>query len=1082
LVWACFHFDVFEQVLIKVLGFQEFLSDDEHAMWVFTEWGLNKYNYEGQTFTHFFHDGDNPNSLLNDRISGIYLDDQDILWIASGGVNKLDLNQNLFEHIKMKTCPDQHHHINATCFFEDYEGFIWVGSYKDGLYQLDANMNMVSCYKPTPGNITEKDKSFRNHVYLIFEDSRHNLWVCTNHFSINILNRSDKSFNEVHCQVPDGHPRPHVINDILEDSAGILWFGSHYGLYTKEVSAGNNTALALVEDPVLSRARIFDLFEDSDKSLWIITVNHGIFRLSSALRNELKYIHYPQNQYNPKNKPDYNIREAFEDKNGMIWFRSEGRLYTYNNEHDQIQPAEHFSETYQNLVYDFTGDTLGYLWFVTDRGLLRYNPGDTSSTNTRIFDTREGLPFDEINHSSFFKCRQGFFYMGSFSGSGNGFFRFRPETIKDENKKIPPVVITGFNIRNEPYLSDTSLIAIKHIYLKHNQNFFSFKFAALDYISPSKNQYAYILDGFEENWIGNGNSRTANYTGVPPGDYIFMVKGSNNEGVWNEKGTSVAITILPPPWKTWWAYSLYGIALFVVLLMLRLYDLKRQRLKQNLEIEKVEKDKLGELDKMKSRFFANISHEFRTPLTLILGPLGNLEKEASNEKSKNELNIIQRNALRLQQLINQLLSLSKLESGQMKLQSQELNIVQLVRGYTQSFESLAIQKGIKLEFDSNEDKLMLWVDQDKVEKILYNLLSNAFKFTGTGGSITVRVARYKTQDSGQWSVVSDHLTQGGIVISVIDTGSGIDKDRLPHIFDRFYQADDTYKADAEGTGIGLALTKELVELHHGTISVNSERGTGSRFEVFLPLGEAHLKSEEKSEKWSEAKPRDIPPKAGKDEKSGARQSRETSRQRRGELTSEYPELTTYNLEPTTDSSFETDSEKPILLIVEDNSDLRVYIRGHLEEDYNIIEAKDGEQGLERAIEHIPDLVLSDVMMPEMDGFELCSKLKTDERTSHIPVILLTARASSESKIEGLETGADDFITKPFDPQELLVRINNLINLRKKLREDLINDLSKPGFPKFETATTSINSADQEFIKKASLIVEKHLDDQACFIV
>ena len=503
-------------------------------------------------------------------------------------------------------------------------------------------------------------------------------------------------------------------------------------------------------------------------------------------------------------------------------------------------------------------------------------------------------------------------------------------------------------------------------------------------------------------------------------------------------------------------YGLGGLLLvlfFVGMLFIRQrrirMALKEQKLVHDLELKKVESDKLKELDKMKSRFFANISHEFRTPLTLILGPLEKFRSKINDPESQTDLNIMQRNALRLQNLINQLLSLSKLESGKMKLQARQQSILQLVRGYTQNFESLAKQKGIILEIKSELGEILIWIDRDKIEKILYNLLSNAFKHTQSGDEITISVGVAIPEESD--------IPEEMLRIILADTGKGIPENQLPYIFDRFYQVESSNESNSEGTGIGLALTKELVELHHGKISVSSKEGEGSTFTVYLPLGDKHLSAEDKSDN---GKQDDTTETSLLDSQAAVAEMISGSHGH-------------YSGDEIADPS------KAIILIVEDNTDLRSYIRGQLEGDYNILEAYDGKQGFTKAVDLIPDLILSDVMMPEMDGYELCTRVKSDERTSHIPLILLTARAAPESRIEGLETGADDFITKPFDPEELHIRIRNLIRQRKRLKEKFLRDIRleeiQDGSEKDNEALISI---DQKFLIRARETVKKYLSDES----
>jgi signal transduction histidine kinase/DNA-binding response OmpR family regulator len=650
--------------------------------------------------------------------------------------------------------------------------------------------------------------------------------------------------------------------------------------------------------------------------------------------------------------------------------------------------------------------------------------------------------------------------------TGEGFFFFHPEDISD-NTCIPQIIVIDFKVRNEEFRTDSGIVSKKHLRLKHNENFFSFEFAALDYVCPEKNQFAYFLEGLEDDWVYSGNRRYVSYSSVPPGNYVFRVKGSNNDGYWNETGTSLAITILPPPWRTWWAYFLYGIAILGLITAWRSYDLNRQRLKHQLALEHLEAQKLKELDSTKSRFFANISHEFRTPLTLVLGPLDKLRAIVPKEAER-DLEIMQRNARRLQHLINQLLLLSRLEAGQMKLKAKELNIVKLVNGYVQSFESLAKQKRIELVFHSAEKEIMAFVDRDKMEKILYNLLSNAFKYTPAGGKISVEIGQLDSWAVGQkYEILSNcptaqlpNLSSNYVTVSITDTGPGIPPEHLPHIFDRFYQADDSSPRRQEGTGIGLALVKELVELHHGKISAESEPGSGTNITIVLPLGSGHLKAEEIT---TEMDPEQL-------------EERDAdlilAEQGTAKSPGERKKLLTEVIVSETKAG-----QVPLIMVVEDNADLREYIRGFLLASYHLVEAADGEEAWQEATVKIPDLVISDVMMPKMDGFELCQKLKNDERTSHIPVILLTAKAEVGDKLEGLETGADDFIIKPFNTEELQIRIKNLLKQREKLKEQFLKEAGRTGLAfLLDMPEDKILSMDEKFMQKAVRIITENMED------
>jgi len=443
-------------------------------------------------------------------------------------------------------------------------------------------------------------------------------------------------------------------------------------------------------------------------------------------------------------------------------------------------------------------------------------------------------------------------------------------------------------------------------------------------------------------------------------------------------------------------------------------------------------EQLKESQSARSRLFANISHEFRTPLTLIEGPAKQLASGGYPVDVTEQAGMITRNSQRLLRLVNQLLDLSKIESGQMKLQARELDIVKVVQGTAAAFESLTKHKGIQFNVECADDPIIGWFDRDAVEKIVTNLLSNAFKFTGDAGEVRVHVGR---------NAIPSYSAE----ITVSDTGIGIPADQLDKVFDRFYQVDASQTREHEGTGIGLALTKELVELHKGEINVTSEVGTGTTFTVRLPLSKEHFRSDQIEEPREEPKP---------DVAAVVR-----------------PDWSTYEVEPQTSSLEVVDESLPLLLIVEDNADMRKYMRTYLDERHKVIEAVNGEEGIEKAIESIPDLIISDVMMPKMDGFQLCEKLKTDGRTSHIPIILLTAKATAEHKLEGLETGADDYVTKPFDAKELQVRVKNLIEQRRKLRERFRKDGT------FKLKDIAITSADGRFLKRAMEVVETHLADR-----
>jgi len=498
---------------------------------------------------------------------------------------------------------------------------------------------------------------------------------------------------------------------------------------------------------------------------------------------------------------------------------------------------------------------------------------------------------------------------------------------------------------------------------------------------------------------------------------------------------------------SWWLYLILAILISLLLYYYRKIELNKIANRQEIELKRIQAEKLAEINIEKSKFFSNVSHEFKTPLTLILGPLERLIENAKEEEQKEELKKVRRNARRMQTLVNQLLSLSKLESGKMRLKSRPENIVKLSRLFLQSFQSMADDKGIKIEFESDAEEHIVYIDTLKIEKVTNNLLSNAFKYTERGGKIKLSVQSLTKSEGAD--------LKEGVEIKFCDSGIGISKEKIPFVFDRFYQVDELQMKTNLGTGIGLALTKELIELHHGSIKAESESGKGSTFSIFLPFGREHLQDNEIS--------------------SSVNHSSDEGDEL---LNDDY--LFVQDVAPNLDLGKEThiDNELDLILIVEDNDDMRSYIKSYLSPSYNIIEAANGKEGAEKAIELVPDLIVSDLMMPFVDGNEMTMRLKADERTSHIPIILLTARSSMEIKLKGLETGADDFLTKPFDSNELLIRIKNLIEQRKNLRILLSSHIGNASQIKLINESTGKKNSklDELFIEKVSSIVAKHMSD------
>ena len=731
------------------------------------------------------------------------------------------------------------------------------------------------------------------------------------------------------------------------------------------------------------------------------------------------------------------------------------------------------------------------MWISTLNGISKFDPDTKVFTN---YDAGDGLSDNIFQEGAAFKSDSG----ELFFGGQEGVTAFFPDQIKN-NPYVPPVVMTSLSISYEEVSVGgasplpTPISIAEEIVLSYDDRDISLSFAALSFHRPEKNLYAYKLEGYEDTWHSPGTDRRATYTNLNPGDYIFRVKASNNDGIWNEEGTSLRITILPPWWKATWAYALYtllllGAAVGTYLVQharivrnerekaqlreselraeaaeLQARALQAENERKQVELEKAHEletaycqleeqktkiealaRKLTELDRMKTRFFANISHEFRTPLTLILGPLRDALDEAFgpvDERLQQQMGIMQRNGRRLLRLINQLLDLSRLESGNLTLRARQTNLIPFLRSIVSMFASQAERKNIQLQFASTEEERYLYFEPDKLEKVVSNLISNALKFTPAHGKIHVS-EEPGTEETGAF-----------VEITVKDTGEGIPAEELPYIFDRFHQVDASSVREHEGSGIGLALAKELVELHGGKIRAESEPDFGTTFIVRLLQGTNHLDPGDIVEEAPvEAVREGVTPEAVRRE-AAILTVEESSR-----------------MEANEETAYPVSRVAPIILVAEDNADMREYLRSHLAPRYRVAEAVDGIEGLEIIREVDPALVICDVMMPRMNGYAFCETVKADEGLNHIPVVLLTARASEESKVEGLKTGADDYIYKPFSAEELLARVENLIELRRRLRKRFSDEVI------VGPSEISVSSADAELLDRVRETVEQHMSD------
>jgi ligand-binding sensor domain-containing protein/signal transduction histidine kinase/DNA-binding NarL/FixJ family response regulator len=1016
------------------------LEDRHRDLWVGTDGGGLIRIKEGRIETFSIADG-----LTNDFISSLYEDREGSLWIGTlkGGLHRL-----MDTPITTYTSKEGLSHDMVSCILADRDGNLWIGTERGGVNRLkNGQLNL---------KLTTRQGLLSNVVYSLMEDSAGDLWIGTNAG----LNRF-KAGKLTGYTTRDGLPDNQIFK-LFEDNQGTIWIclqqnlnRFHQGKFIRFDQGGE-----------LTNKIIQALYQDREGSLWFGTYGSGLYRLKNGV---LTAVTTREGLVNDE------VECIYEDESRVLYTGTRGGLSRLSEgKFTNFTTKDGLTDSDVRVILE---DAAGHLWLGGRDGITRINKKELSDFARGKIDKIHPLHLDESDGmkdpwcKNGAKTRDGRLWFATDMGAA----MIDPANIK-KNTLPPPVVIEEVRADGE---SIDMTRGKERLFIAPGKKRIEFYYTGPSFIKSRKGKFKLKLAGYDNDWIDVGNTRSTTYTGLSPGKYTFNVMACNGDGVWNPEGASLSFYLQPYFYQTAWFYLLAG--LFVVMVGFSLYRFRVRQLharKEELEalvemrtrdlkhrttelenahqklqhttgiIEgknrqlQEQSEKLKELDRVKSHFFANISHEFRTPLTLIMGPLEQMLSRCPGKEQRQKLGMMLRNSRRLLGLINQLLDLSKFESGKMKLQACRQNIIPFLKGIVESFDSLMSQNELELSFNTSEESITLYFDGEKMENVVCNLLINAVKFTPPGGQITVALERIKDP------------SPGFLEISVRDTGIGIPSGQLDYIFDRFYQAEGIEEHSHKGSGIGLALTKELVALHHGEITVHSVEGKGSEFTIRLPLGDSHLE------------PGEIVHHAEKPGKPGDLKQN--------------PDLYIIEKEEEAD---QTDSEiiypaidsklapkKNIILVVEDSADVRSYIRSAIETDYHIIEAKDGREGIKKAQEIIPDLVISDIMMPGADGYELCRVLKNDVKTSHVPIILLTAKAAEEDIIEGLESRADDYITKPFNTRILSARIKNLIDIRSQLQENLRREMT------LQPTKTSISTLDREFLKDLQAVLDKNISE------
>ncbi|WP_461533163.1 hybrid sensor histidine kinase/response regulator transcription factor [Sinomicrobium sp.] len=983
-------------------------------LWIGTYSGLYILNAMRTDLRHITHDKHNTTSLNQNSIYSILRDSRGDMWIGTwgDGINYYNRDDSAFKNILPGNGDNKLNYKVVSGIAEDPDGNLWIGTEGGGINFYNRKTKKITYYNY---DSDEKNSLSANNIKSVIIDSKNNVWIGIHDGGVNFLNTAKKPYEFEQIDFPESSKlslKDYNVLTLFEDKNRNIWIGTLTGGLIFYDS--HKKQLSKLDDDI---KMVMSIVESENPNILLIGGNNGLetINIENLERNQIPL-------QNTSGEGTLDVNCIFVDNFNNYWIGTEGKgLFMYD---PKIKKTKNYGikEGLPNdIIYGILSDDNGNLWISTNNGISRLN---IESEKIKNFNQSDGLQGNEFNYGSAFKTRN----KELFFGGTNGLTYFNPSEIRT-NTFVPSVDIRNIEVNNIPYLKITD--STNQITLKYNENNFSIDFTALSYMQPEKNEFAYMLQGFDKEWKYVGKQRQAVYTNIPKGKYIFRVKGANNDGVWNEEGDSVFIRILPAPWKTWWAYLLYATLLTGISIYIRNLIVLRIR-------EKKEKEKLQEINRLKLRLFTDVSHDFRTPLTLITGPLEKMiRQKAGDPHIRHQHEIMYRNTQILLQLINQILDFRKSEAGKLNLQASENDIVAFVENVKKSFDALAEHRDISFTLTTERDKITMWFDTVKLQKILFNLLSNAFKHTDQGKKIGIHIS---TVSDIQQSKPTDFVR-----IEIVNFGDVIPKHQLKFIFERFYQLEHSRKEP--GSGIGLALTKNLVDLHKGQIKVKSSESRGTRFIVLLPMGDEHLSE---SERIDEA--------LGPDEMHIYAK----------------PDISDSNIDTTVTTALPKTGVKqdlPALLVVEDNREVQEFIAEIFSSSYNIYTANHGREALEVCQNNTIDLIISDVNMPVMNGYELCQSVKTTLITSHIPVILLTAKTSEIYQEKGFDTGADAYVTKPFNARILQKRIDNLITTRANLIRKFRNDIT------LEPKNLKITSTDEAFLQKAISTIEKGYTDQ-----
>lgn len=986
-------------------------SDPSGKIWVGTEDGLNILDPSRRSVSRVEHDGRNRFSLIGKAVKSIFIDKQGVFWVATfrGGVNKYDKNLAFFNlRQSNRFDPAGLSASVVTSFVEAGKNRVYVGTDGGGLNLFEITTGV---FRHVP-----LGEQVHNGLSILAMDKKGSeIWIGTFLRGLFILNT--KTGESRHVKVGNG-PENISGSDVFcikADSRGNVWLGTNgqgVDCFDADSKTFNHFKKAGIgRDKIQLNGYIRAIEEDRDGNIWIGSNGLGIA------------VYNPVNRYtkvlNKSNAglPSNNINTIYAARDGRVWIGSTAGLSTYNMNTNRTTTFSEDEGLANGVVYKILEDESGNLWVSTNKGLSSFDPVKKRFKNYSAFNGIQRSPFVMGAGVQLSDGRL-------FFGGTDGFNYFNPKDLY-ANKSVPKVVLTDLKIANQsvkpsadsPIQEDISVAEI--INLDYKQNF-SLSFVALNYTSPQESRYSYKLEKFDREWNVVGQSNTAIYTNLDPGEYVFKVKATSDTGEWTTPVRSLKIIVHPPIWLTYYAYAFYLLTAASILIFIRRsgirklkqrFALEQERLqvKQMIEQERRESERLHEFDELKIKFLTNLSHEFRTPISLIVGPVEQLIQQETHSPRNQQLQMIKRNSRRLLNLVNQLLDFRNIKDKEQKLHVTERDFVAFVKEVAESFKDLADRKRINFSFSSDVRTYFTSFDSNKIERIFFNLLSNAFKFTLEGGEISLKIQEIE-----------------GLQISLSDTGVGIKEEEQEHIFERFFQTETNGSVINQGSGIGLSIAKEFVKLHGGTIQVHSIAGKGSTFTIHLPFSKIQdapiLDDEQGDEEIADSK-----------------------------------------ILPTAVSA-----SLPTILLVEDNEDFRFYLRDNLSAYYRVVEANNGKDGWQKVLSAHPQLVVSDISMPHVSGTELCRKIKADKRTNHIPVILLTALAGEDNQLIGLGTGASDYMTKPFNFEILHIKIRNLLIQNQQLKSAYSKQI------KIISPELVVQSDNERFLEKILQYIETNL--------